>query len=47
MSPLFRILPVKEKTLVPLLFSVPRVAYHSAPRSRIGYYTGEGFDIVD
>src|SRR6516225_2799478 len=36
MSPLLRILPVSEKTLVPLLFSVPSPAYHSGPPLRIG-----------
>src|SRR5690349_18902269 len=36
MSPLFVILPVSANTLVPLLFSVPKLAYQSAPFLRIG-----------
>ena len=34
-SPVFFTLPAREKTLVPLLFSVPMAANHSAPLSMI------------
>src|SRR4051812_44035217 len=36
MSPLLLIFPVSAKTFVPLLFSVPKLAYHSAPLLIIG-----------
>ena len=34
-KPVFFTLPTREKTFVPLLFSVPREAYHAAPFSMI------------
>src|SRR5271157_2520915 len=33
--PVLLILPTREKTIVPLLFSVPMPAYHSGPRLMI------------
>src|SRR6478736_2768943 len=36
MRPLLVILPVSAKTFVPLLFSVPKLAYHSAPLLMMG-----------
>jgi len=36
MSPLLVILPVSANTFVPLLFSVPKLAYQSAPLLMIG-----------
>jgi hypothetical protein len=46
-SPVFLILPARAKTFVPLLFSVPMDANHSAPFLKNMADIGEGFHVVN
>ena len=41
------IFPAKAKTLVPLLFSVPYLAYSWAPFKMIHGTLGKGFNVID